>query len=291
MSNTPDPALAPLDLPRLVDGVTQLASPPEVYYRLEDAITRTAASLEEIGDIIASDPDLSARLLRMANSAFYGFPSKVESIARALVSIGTRQLRDLVLATTVVRLFSQLPFDRVNMQSFWRHSMHVGLVSRSIATTIGEPNDARFYVAGLLHDIGRLLMYLRAPSHMHHVLNRSGAEGRQVYAVEREVLGFDHGEAGGALLQAWRLPVSIVEPVRCHHRPEAASEYPVETEVVALADLCSRLADVAGDTFQPVPESDLRALERLGIGEPEIAAAVATADSQLDAMLAQFGLS
>jgi len=272
------------DAEQLVEDLQQLVSPPEVYYRLEGLINKPHASLNDIADVIRTDLDLSARLLRIANSAFYGFPAKIESIPRALATIGTRQLRDLVLATTVVRLFSQIPFELINMRLFWRHSMHTGLLARSLAGHMGEPNEERFYLVGLLHDIGHLVLYLKLPNQVQEILRQAGEQEQPQYQVEMARLGYDHGELGAALLTNWRLPEAVIEPVRYHHFPSSAGSYPVEAALVSAAD------DLVHETLDgqaPAPGTQ-RLLHELGIEDEQCAQARASAEEQLDDVLNMF---
>lgn len=272
------------DAEQLVEDVRQLVSPPEVYYQLEGLIHKPQASLDDIANVIRTDLDLSARLLRIANSAFYGYPSKIESIPRALSTIGTRQLRDLVLATTVVRLFSQIPFDVINMNLFWRHSMYTGLLARSLADMLDEPNEERFYLVGLLHDIGRLLMYLKLPEQVQSVMEQASEHQQPRFRVEIANLGYDHGELGAALLRNWRLPDAVIEPVRYHHQPPCAHNYPLEATVVCIADALvhEHLDD------EPAGPEIQRMVQDLGLTDELCEQARAAAEAQLDEVLSMF---
>jgi putative nucleotidyltransferase with HDIG domain len=272
------------DAEQLIENVSQLVSPPEVYYQLEGLIHKPHASLDDIASVIRTDLDLSARLLRIANSAFYGFPAKIESIPRALATVGTRQLRDLVLATTVVRLFSQIPFEMINMNLFWHHSMHTGLLARSLASRMGEPNEERFYLVGLLHDIGHLVLYLKLPDQVQAILLQASEEELPRYQVEIATLGYDHGELGAALLTSWRLPAAVIEPVRYHHFPASASNYPIEATVVSLAN--DLVHEAAGE--RPVTADTQRILNELGIEQEQCAQARASAEAQLGEVISMF---
>lgn len=257
----------------LVSEVTQLASLPDIYYRLEEAINHPHMSLDHVGRIIGSDPNLAGRLLRIANSAFFGYPGRFDDIGRAVTAVGTQQLKDLVLATTVVRLFKDMPVGRVSMRSFWEHSVACGIVARSIATYRREANVERLYVAGLLHDVGRLLLFMRRPEIMRDLLSGAETEDRLLYQLEYEALGFDHAAVGGALLQVWHVPESLSEPVSWHHVPEGAQHYPVEASIVHVADIIVHGLRIGGTGEQFVPPLSTEAWNRIGIPDgalPEI---------------------
>ncbi len=208
-----------------------------IYYKIEEVISRPNTSMADIGKIVSQDPGLTVRLLRLVNSAFFNFPSKIETITQALVVIGTQQLRELVLATSIVNLFQGIPKDLVNMESFWRHSIACGLAARIMATYRNEPNAERFLIAGMVHDIGRLIMYKKIGDLCRSTLIQSRTFGTPLFQAEKEVIGFDHCHIGRLLLQTWNLPKSLEEAVTYHHRPSLATHYPVEAATVHMADI------------------------------------------------------
>ena len=143
----------------LLDGTEKLSSVSLVHERLNEAIFSKQATVDQISSIIMQDPGLTARLLRIVNSAYFGFPRKIDTISRAVMIVGTQQLHDLTLATSIVTLFRRIPEQFVSMESFWKHSVACGLAARVLAGLNRESNVERFFVAGILHDVGRLIMY------------------------------------------------------------------------------------------------------------------------------------
>ncbi len=174
---------------------------PIIYARINKAVNDPTSSMTSIGEIISKDMGLSARLLRMVNSAFYNFPSRIDTISQAVIVIGIEQIRDLALGTSVIELFEGIPRRLVTMESFWRHSVTCGLAARMLAVHRREINVERYFVAGLLHDIGRLIIYLKIPSQASEALSRCKTTGEFLYQAEREIMGFHHAEVGGALMQ------------------------------------------------------------------------------------------
>ena len=124
----------------LLKGVVSVSSLPGVYLRLSNVVGDPRSSASDVGRVIADDPGLTARLLRLVNSAMYGFPSKIETVSRAISIVGTQQLQDLALATSVIRLFANMPQELVTMESFWRHSVACGVAARALAGRRREPN-------------------------------------------------------------------------------------------------------------------------------------------------------
>ena len=157
-----------------------------------------ASSAQAIGDVIGADPALSARLLRLANSPYYGIPSRVETISRAVTILGMKELYSLALTVSVISAFKDIPNQLVNMASFWRHSVTCGVIARTIAEIKGLSDRETLFVAGLLHYIGRLLLYQRAPAHAMGVLACARRSGSLLFQAEKEVMGLDHAGNRGA---------------------------------------------------------------------------------------------
>lgn len=221
----------------LINEIDKLVSLPDVYYRLEALAEKPNSTLDDFALVLSSEPDLCARLLSLANSAFYSFPASIETVDKAVQVIGTRQIRELVLATSIINAFSQVPMTMVNMRTFWEHSVAVGVFAKAIGQYCHLTQPERFYVSGLLHDIGRLVFYLKLPGLMHDLLIEREASQQYLYALEQEALAYSHGEAGGHLLKNWRVPQSIYEPVMYHHTPAGSTDFLSVTAAIHVADV------------------------------------------------------
>ncbi|EHQ51661.1 MULTISPECIES: HDOD domain-containing protein [Ectothiorhodospira] len=245
----------------------ELGTLPSVFHRVEAAVNDPTSSFEAMSRAIETDSALTAKLLRIANSSLYNFPGQISSIDRAISIIGTQQLRDLVLAATIIRYFNRLPVAGVDMESFWRHSIVTALLARSLAGARREANVERFYVAGLLHDIGRLLMFMHMTETSARVLAHRDAHQCLLFQAEQAILGMDHAELGGDLLQAWNLPQAFEEPVRYHHTPGLAAQYPIETAVVHVADSIANALRLGTSGERYVPPIDDEAWIRIALSE------------------------
>jgi HD-like signal output (HDOD) protein len=255
-----------LDSPReLVARCVEVSSLPAVFFRLNDAINSPRASVPDISRIIAEDPGLTARLLRLVNSPLYGFPGKIETISRAVVIVGTQQLRDLALATSVMKLFDKIPRDLISMQSFWAHSVACGLAARILASHRRDPNLERFFVAGILHDIGKLVLCSQSPELVREALGAAAAPGKLLHASENDILGFDHAFIGRLLIRTWKLPANLEEAAGCHHAPANAARFPVEAAVVHVADILAHALQFGASGQQGVPPLEAGAWELLGV--------------------------
>lgn len=214
----------------------QLPSLPALYYKLVEAIQNPDSSVEEISGIIQKDQSLASRLLRLANSGFYGFPSDIGTLGEAVQLIGLREVQDLVLATSVINTFDKVPGRLVDVASFWQHSIACGIASALLAEQRHDPAPERFFVGGLLHDIGRLILFVKAPEESREILERCEQEEQLASRIELEVLGFDHATLGAELIDLWKLPQSLREMVGSHHDPSASPVVFLDAFVVHYAD-------------------------------------------------------
>lgn len=219
----------------LVKGAVRLLSPPEVLLRLNALLEDPECPASAIGQLIGRDPVLTARLLRLANSSFYGFPSRIDTVSRAITVIGMQALRNLVLVTSAVDSLSGLPVP--DMKDYWRHSLRAAIVARTLAIRCRAAEPEALFAAGLLHDIGIQIIAAKLPEIARELDFRARDTGRSIAEVEREVLGFDHAEVGAELLSTWRLPPTLSEPVAWHHRPLEAGEMQLAALIVHAADM------------------------------------------------------
>lgn len=249
----------------LISEDEKIFSLPKIYFELQDALNNPDKTFQDIGDVISCDPALSARLLKIVNSPFFGFPSKIETISHAISIIGMSQLADLALATLVIYQFRGIPNSLFNMEKFWRHSMACGVAARSIAEFKGETNVERFYLAGILHDIGRLVIFKKEPALARDAFFMSKEKEENIYQSERELMGFDHADVGGELLKAWQLPPRLVAAVAFHHQPELAKEFPVEAAIIHTSDYIVHVLQVGSDAEFSEPQLYPKSWEIIGL--------------------------
>lgn len=234
----------------LIDENLELVSLPDVVHRINLMVEDPNSSAVDIGQLIVEDPALTARLLKVVNSPIFGFPSRIDTISMAITILGTRQLRDLVLATAVVSKFHSLKDEVIPMETFWCHSITAAVSAKIISQHLQENNGERFFVAGLLHDIGKLVMYITHPDASRQVIELADEPGISKNVVERSIFGFSHADVGGELLKQWQLPESLEEAARYHHHPIRATHFGTETAVVHIANA------IANNVQSPISYDD-----------------------------------
>lgn len=243
------PAPGPMTL---IESEPKLTSLPDVFVRINEVLNDPNSSAQEAAEAIGKDTSLSTKLLKLVNSAFYGFPVKVDTLSRAVTIVGSRQLTTLALGISVISLFKDLPAGLVGMRSFWKHSIACGVIASVLAGPEGGPNVERLFVAGLLHDMGRLVLYRNLPRHMAHVLAAARRDRILLRDAERRLLGFDHATLAGMLLRQWRFPESLEKAVRHHHGGLAHMSMPMPAAVHAADAMAGALAiGSSGEIFAP----------------------------------------
>lgn len=220
----------------MVAGVINLISLPEICIRVNSALEDPAHTHKQLGDIISHDPALTARILRIVNSAYYNFPNKIELVSRAISIIGEDDLRGLVLATSALEVFNKIPNQLLNMELFWQHSVFTGIVARLLSRQCNILHAERLFIAGLLHDIGKLILYYREPKTSQDVLLEASESDGQLVNAEKKLLGFTHADVGAELMAAWQLADSLNSIIRYHHSPNDAEDYRIETSIVHIAN-------------------------------------------------------
>ncbi|GJL77117.1 MAG: HD family phosphohydrolase [Nitrospinaceae bacterium] len=253
------------DIESILNQSNQASSLPPLFNKINDAVEDPECSFMEIARLISGDSVLSAHLLKLANSSFFGFPSQIETITHAVTVIGMAQIRDLVLAMTVTDRFKNICPKLIDMQAFWFHSVACGLAARVIATFRHEANVERYYVLGMFHDLGRLIFLLQFGESVQEIFAQVKEAKKSLPLLERDIIGCDHAELGGGLLKKWGLPESLSEAVSFHSSPARASQYAMETAILHIADIIAHGLSLGYSGNPYVPEMDPVAWEKIDL--------------------------
>jgi putative nucleotidyltransferase with HDIG domain len=272
----------PLTIDSLLGDISAVPSLPQLYTKLDETINHPRSSIADIAKVLSEDQGLAARILKLANSPLFGYFSRIDTITQAVTIIGIQQVRDLALAISVMGIFKDVPKDLISMDRFWRHSIGCALAARTLASSLREANLERFFVAGILHDIGRLVLFMRLPELCRETIEIASRDQRRMNEVERELIGFDHADLGGALLRLWKLPSRVVEPVEYHHRCMRAAQFPRESAFLHCADILTHALELGNSEDELVPPLTPGAWEQLTIAPAQLALIVSQIDQQFD---------
>jgi len=242
-----------LDAERIVTNVLKVAALPAVALKFSEAIKNPLTSNNDLEKIVSEDSALAAKVLMISNSALFNFPSKIDTIDKAITIIGHKQLSEIILSCSIVAMFKNIPQDVIDMDMFWRHSIAVATTSRILASYRHEQNIERFFTAGLLHDIGKLIIFVEAPKYAVEVITKCEETNELMFKVEKDVLGFDHAKLGAMLLKKWKLPEDIVATVYYHHMPSISSGDIVAPGIIHIADIITHAVQFgsSGEKFVP----------------------------------------
>jgi putative nucleotidyltransferase with HDIG domain len=195
----------------------------------------------QIAEIIGRDPSLTSRLLRLVNSVYYGLGTPVNSIEEAVFYLGVRQIRQLAMVTPVIEDFQRLTRQcDFPWREFWQHCIGTAILTREVAASTSTQTDDSVYVAGLVHDVGKIVMAWTFPDHFAEIHRQAVAGTRDLVEIENEVLGIDHAELGALYLERHHLPELMINSARYHHQPEKAVQCPQVIAAVQIADLLLR---------------------------------------------------
>lgn len=267
----------------LVKDIGGLVTLPDVYLRISRLIDDPQSSTADIAKAVSQDPSFTVRLLRVANSSLYSFSSSVTTVAKAVSIIGTSQIRNLALSMSIANSFAGLPNELVSMKNFWRHSLFCALIARHLAKQVRRCDPDALLTAGLLHDIGELVIFNRLPGQATEALLMvlDSQDELPVYQAERQVIGFSHGEVGGELARLWNLPTLLEECIAHHHDVAAAKRHPREVALVHLANILALMAELDTLDLADVPTIDPLAWELGGLDADCVESAVREAQAEI----------
>lgn len=242
-----------------VQLIKNLPTLPGMIDQISKAVESKRFSVADVGKLISRDQVLSAKVLKLANSAFFGFSRKVGSLTQALVLLGFGVVKGLILTSSVFDLM------KAKAEGLWMHSMGVATVSSIIAATLEMKDAEEVSLAGLLHDLGKVVLRAHMAEDMEAIGRLVEQEGMNTREAEFEVLGFTHAEVGLWLAESWKLPEDLAEPIQFHHEPGRAKDAPLVTSIVHLADILVRGYGY-GDGGDPwVPPLDRAAVAHMGL--------------------------
>ncbi len=238
-------------LKAVVQKITDLPTLPALFVTLTRLIQDPHTSAEQLGRALSTDMTLVSKVLKLVNSAFYGFPGRIGTVSQAIVILGFSSIRNIVLTTSVMKMWEHPKLQKqFDLDGFWRHSLQTAALSKALAMERAIPFMEELFIAGLLHDIGRIVLSGKLPEDFEKVLDYRARRHVSLLEAEKKVLGLTHAELGAFLAKKWNLPAPLVEIIRCHHAPELADTSPgaplsgdasASLAVVRLADALSRV--------------------------------------------------
>lgn len=260
---SPASTTTPLDPSGIAARVRSLPSLPSAVLRLLDVLQDPLSDIDTVTELVSTDQALVAQVLRLANSPFYGLSGRVASIRDGINILGLGQIRSLVLTAVMTIQFDRLHGRALHMQAFWRHSLACAVASAVLARATGL-NEGAAFTAGLLHDMGRLVLDSLYPETMAAVLEQAQAHDLPSHLVEVQHFGVSHTQVGGWLAEQWHFDQGVCDAIAQHHEPQPSSQLGL-VDLVHLADAVAHALDVAGDPHEAVPNIRTSAWTKLNL--------------------------
>jgi len=261
----------------------QLPESPQIVTQFNEVAANPRSSGNDLAEVVNTSPSLAAVLLKIANSAIFGFPSRIDTVSRAVALLGTREVGSLIMGISVMRLFNNIPKDLVDMSTFMRHSLACGLLSRIMAARLNRPNTEQMFVAGLLHDLGRLVWYRYFPDQARLCLELARKTGLSLYEIETECSGINHEQIAAQLLDKWKLSETLTDCIVYHHHPSRCPD-PTGPGIVQVADLAVNALGLGHSGEHAVPHFDARVWNRLNLSPNALRIAMGQTIEQMDIM-------
>ncbi|GAB6904407.1 putative Metal dependent phosphohydrolase [Desulfosarcina cetonica] len=247
---------------RIDQSDIKLPDAPTIIKELNQVIDDPLATSNDVAQVVTKSPSLTAILLKIVNSAYYGFPSKIDRISRAVTIIGTKEISGLALGICVMQAFKDIPKDILNMDAFLRHSLSCGMVSRILAAQNNLAQTEQLFVAGLLHDIGKLVVCKYYPEHAKVCLESGFVSNASIFEAEKKIFGLAHPQIAKLLLTKWNLPSELTSDIVCHHAPSKAHD-PQKAGIVHLADMISHGLGIGSSGERSIPHFDYHILDNM----------------------------
>lgn len=242
------PSVKPLDplvIERRLQYAPSLPSLSSINSALRELLNAEQSYTTQISEIIRRDPSLTSRILRLVNSVYYGLSTPVNTIEEAVFYLGIRQIRQLAMVTPVIEDFQRLAGNySFPWREFWQHCIGTAIMTREVISVVQAPSDEGDYVAGLVHDVGKIVMASTFPDHFAEIHRQAVTTGRNLTEIEFNVLGMDHSLVGALYLKSHNLPDLLVQTAEHHHAPQRAQRHQMIVAAVQIADLLVRSAKI-----------------------------------------------
>ncbi len=274
----------PVLMQRLLDSVTTIPTLPTVIEKITRLLQNPQTSAEEVGKVITTDQAIASKVLKLVNSAFYGFPGKISTITHAIVILGFSTVKNIVLTASIFDFYKKKggSFTGFDMEKFWVHSIACGAAAQAIARHVGHSDKEECFIGGLIHDMGKIIMCQYLPQEFGAVITRVAEKKCLFIEAEQELFGITHQEIGSTVAERWNLPRNLQDVVRYHHNPTASREYSATAGIIHSADIFIRALDHGFGGDYGIPTMNEQTWTQLGFPSVSLSALLDAIDEEID---------
>lgn len=256
-------------LEEIIGRVKDIPTLPNITYEIMKLTEDPDSTVHDIENVVMKDQSLTTRILRLANSAYYGYPRRISTVSEASVLLGFQAIRSLTLTASVGGLLmKEVPGYGLGKNELWKQSQSCAIISRYIARKVRFIKVDQAYVAGLLRDIGKVIVSYYLTDHFKQIMDLVESENISFLDAEERILGFHHGQVGAEIAKKWNLPEDLAEAIAYHHSPEKAVINPKLTSIVHIADAIVMMMGIGLGVDGMVYNFSKEAIKSLGIDEP-----------------------
>ncbi len=240
----------------IVDCIHEFPTLPTIYTALLEVMSDSRSTINDVANIISTDQASSLKILKTVNSSIFGLQKRVENISEAIFHLGFNEVKNLVLSLSVIKLFSNTEsLPDFKLIDLWKHSLAVGVITRTLGKFLGIKNIENYFLAGIMHDLGKLFFLREYVDEYSDVVRYVNESRKFIEQSENEVIGVSHTVVGDLLAEKWNLPGSIRNSIKYHETGFSNGKYDAEIACVHLANIISRILQLGnpGDDFIPEP--------------------------------------
>ena len=260
-----------INIKRIIANVEDLPTLSRTIFKITETINNPQSSAKDLAEVITDDQILTARLLRLVNSAFYGFPQRISTVTEAVILLGFDAIRNLLLTTSVFDIFIKGGArDSLSQEELWDHSLGCAVGAKAIGSYLLCEKVEELFVAGLLHDIGKIVEMIYLRDDFAKVLTIVSHKNIPIVAAEDYALGYNHAQVGELLAKRWNLPPKLVSAIAHHHQPRLAGEFSKAASIVHLADILCRALCMGSGGDNKIPPLEKNAWDALSLTRSSI---------------------
>ncbi len=275
------------ELDRIINKIKELPTLPSVILQINRVLRDENTTIEKVVDIIERDSSLTSKVLRLANSSYYGLSYNVDTLTRAIVVLGFNTVKNLAVTVSLLKIFDNPLISSFDIKELWLHSLGCAIASKTLISKKRDPLlHEKAFVCGILHDIGKLALYTNLPADVSRVMEKLKKNKNQTFhEAEKEILDFTHSDIGALIAEKWHFPRELSDAIKFHHSPEMAKEHHEIIYAVHAGNEIAKALDLGRSTFEKVKDINPNTWKILSLSEEDLSMLLLEIKSDFDSIV------